>query len=204
MLAGPALETWLARYPELESNHPSKTVGIIMAGNVPFVGFHDLMCVLLSGHRAKVKVASDDAGLTPALLTLLAHFAPELADQVELSTGKLGDVDAIIATGSDNTARYFEHYFGHLPRIVRKSRTSVAVLDGTETEVELAALGEMCSAISAWVAATLARSSFPADRQALRCSSMEAYHQPQQVREQLRLQQSYGCLTRIDPGERFR
>ncbi|MBX2982908.1 MAG: acyl-CoA reductase [Flavobacteriales bacterium] len=142
MLAGPALETWLARYPELESNHPSKTVGIIMAGNVPFVGFHDLMCVLLSGHRAKVKVASDDAGLTPALLTLLAHFAPELADQVELSTGKLGDVDAIIATGSDNTARYFEHYFGHLPRIVRKSRTSVAVLDGTETEVELAALGE--------------------------------------------------------------
>ena len=142
MLAGSELDNWLGRYPRLEQSHPYKTIGIIMAGNVPFVGFHDLMCVLLSGHRAKVKIASDDAGLTPALIALLSHFAPDLDDQVELIPGKLGDVDAIIATGSNNTARYFEHYFGKLPRIVRKGRTSVAVLDGSETEAELAALGE--------------------------------------------------------------
>ena len=142
MLAEEAMKTWLGRYPGLEQPHPSKTIGIIMAGNVPFVGFHDLMCVLLSGNRAKVKTASDDAGLTPALIALLSHFAPDLADQVELTPGKLGDVDAIIATGSNNTARYFEHYFGKLPRIVRKGRTSVAVLDGTETEAELTVLGE--------------------------------------------------------------
>ncbi len=142
MLVGEEMENWLGRYPGLDQPRPSKIIGIIMAGNVPFVGFHDMMCVLLSGNRAKVKTASDDAGLTPALIALLSHFAPDLADQVELIPGKLGDVDAIIATGSNNTARYFEHYFGDLPRIVRKGRTSVAVLDGTETEGELAALGE--------------------------------------------------------------
>lgn len=142
MLAGPALEAWLDSYPALGEERASGTVGIIMAGNVPFVGFHDLLCVLLSGHRAKVRTASGDAGLTPALIDLLGHLAPELASQAELVTGKLGEVDAVIATGSNNTGRYFEHYFGHLPRIVRKGRTSVAVLDGSETEAELAALGE--------------------------------------------------------------
>ncbi|MBZ0207922.1 MAG: acyl-CoA reductase [Flavobacteriales bacterium] len=142
MLDQQALENWLANYPGLDSAHAPRTIGIIMAGNIPFVGFHDLLCVLLCGHRAKVKVASDDAGLTPALIRLLACFSPEMADQVEVADGRLGEVDAIIATGSDNTARYFEHYFGHLPRIIRKSRTSVAVLDGSESEAELAALGE--------------------------------------------------------------
>ena len=142
MLDQQALETWLADYPGLDAAHAPKTIGIIMAGNIPFVGFHDLLCVLLCGHRARVKIASDDAGLTPALIQLLSCFSPEMAAQVEVPTGKLGEVDAMIATGSDNTARYFEHYFGKLPRIVRKSRTSVAVLDGSETEAELAALGE--------------------------------------------------------------
>ncbi len=142
MLEVDAITDWLAGYPQLECAHEPHTVGIIMAGNIPFVGVHDLMCVLLSGNRATVKTASDDAGLTPALLELLARFAPDLAAQVILTSGKLGKVDAVIATGSDNTARYFEHYFGQLPRIVRKSRTSVAVLDGTETDAELTALGE--------------------------------------------------------------
>ncbi len=142
MLDPQALEKWLASYPALNGSHAPKTVGIIMAGNIPFVGFHDLLCVLLCGHRAKVKVASDDAGLTPALIQLLSCFSPEMVALVEVPNGKLGAVDAIIATGSDNTARYFEHYFGQLPRIVRKNRTSVAVLDGSESEAELAALGE--------------------------------------------------------------
>jgi hypothetical protein len=141
MLQESAITEWLAKYPQLGSTL-SRTVGIIMAGNIPFVGFHDLLCVLISGHRVIVKSASDDAGLTPALLGLLAYCSPDLAAQVRLTPGKLGKVDAVIATGSDNTARYFEHYFGQLPRIVRRSRTSVAVLDGTETDTELAALGE--------------------------------------------------------------
>lgn len=142
MLYRPSLETWLSSYPELGHPRTPCTVGIIMAGNVPFVGFHDLMCTLLCGHRALVKVSMDDAGLTPALVELLGRFAPDVATRVQFSTDRLVDIDAIIATGSNNTARYFDHYFGHLSHIIRRGRTSVAVLDGTETSLELEALAE--------------------------------------------------------------
>lgn len=137
-----SLEQWLSAYPALGKERSERTIGLIMAGNIPFVGLHDLVTVLLAGHRVRVKYASDDAGLTPALVALWSALAPDLAERITLVTGKLGEVDAVIATGSDNTARYFKHYFGHLPHIVRRNRTSVAVLDGSETEEELAALGE--------------------------------------------------------------
>ena len=139
MLDAGDLRQWVARYPAPASR---RTVGIIMAGNVPLVGFHDLLCVLLSGHRARVKCSSDDRFLIPAVVEILERFAPGIREEVVITDGKLGEVDAIIATGSNNTARYFEHYFGHLPRIVRKGRVSVAVLDGTESDDELTALGE--------------------------------------------------------------
>ncbi|MFT3885745.1 MAG: acyl-CoA reductase [Flavobacteriales bacterium] len=142
MLVPFALAQWTTAYPALVDARTPRTVGIIMAANIPLVGFHDLLCVLLSGHVARVKPGSDDAGLIPAVVELLHLLAPDLAACVVVTSGKLGGVDAVIATGSNNTARYFEHYFGHLPRIVRKGRTSVALLDGTETEAELAALGE--------------------------------------------------------------
>jgi hypothetical protein len=142
VLTEEGLKAWVANYPDLARSRRKRTVGIIMAGNIPFVGLHDLLCVLISGHGACVKCASEDAGLTPAVLQVLGHIAPEQAGRIEVVTGKLGEVDALIATGSDNTARYFEHYFGHLPRIVRRNRTSVAVLDGSETEAELALFGE--------------------------------------------------------------
>ncbi len=119
-----------------------RTIGIITAGNIPLVGFHDLLCVLISGNRARVKCSSDDARLTPAVVKLLGHIAPDLAAQVVFAEGKLGEVDALIATGSNNTTRYFDHYFKEVPRIVRKGRTSIAILDGSETEEELTALGE--------------------------------------------------------------
>ena len=139
MLDAADLRQWVVRYP---ASPARRTVGIIMAGNVPLVGFHDLLCVLLSDHRARVKCSTDDRFLIPAVIEVLERFAPGIHDQVVITDGKLGDVDAIIATGSNNTARYFEHYFGHLPRIVRKGRVSVALLDGTESDEELAALGE--------------------------------------------------------------
>ena len=149
MLRPDALNAWLSSYPGLfgsptTNNHqpPTNLVGLITAGNIPLVGFHDLMCVLLSGHCVRMKVSSDDAGLTTGVLELMRLIAPDLAARVRIADQKLGEVDAVIATGSNNTARYFEHYFGHLPRIIRKNRTSVAVLDGTETEAELEALGE--------------------------------------------------------------
>ncbi|MBX2972146.1 MAG: acyl-CoA reductase [Flavobacteriales bacterium] len=138
-----ALDRWLAAYPALEPPRPvERTIGLVLAGNIPLVGLHDVLCVWLSGHAAKVKCSSQDQALVPALVGVLDKFLPGTAERIALLNDKLGAVDAVIATGSNNTARYFEHYFGHLPRIVRKSRVSVAVLDGTETPEELAALGE--------------------------------------------------------------
>jgi hypothetical protein len=143
MLESAPLRSWVNSYDlSGRSGADSRTIGLITAGNVPLVGFHDLLCVLLSGHHAKLKVSSDDAGLTPAVITLIGLIALDLAARITVAERKLGEVDGVIATGSNNTARYFEHYFGHLPRIIRKNRTSVALLDGTETEDELTALGE--------------------------------------------------------------
>ncbi|MEZ4788635.1 MAG: acyl-CoA reductase [Flavobacteriales bacterium] len=141
-LQADALQRWVNAYPELNEQREPRTVGLILAGNIPVVGLHDLLCVWLSGHQARVKCSSQDPALLPALFDVLERFSPGASERIVFQTGKLGAVDAVIATGSDNTARYFEHYFGQLPRIVRKSRMSVAVLDGTETPEELAALGE--------------------------------------------------------------
>lgn len=137
------LQNWLGDYPRLhQPRKTARTIGLVLAGNIPLVGLHDVLCVWLSGHKARVKCSSQDPALVPALFTVLDKFLPGSLDRIQFLTGTMGEVDAVIATGSNNTARYFEHYFGHLPRIVRKSRVSVAVLDGTETPEELAALGE--------------------------------------------------------------
>lgn len=119
-----------------------RTVAIICAGNVPMVGFHDIMCTVLAGHRALIRLSSDDDVLLPFFLRLLVHYEPGLEPQIAFAAGKLTAFDAVIATGSDNTASHFHYYFGKYPHIIRKNRTSVAVLDGTETEAELHRLGE--------------------------------------------------------------
>lgn len=123
------------------SNEP-KRVAIIMAGNIPLVGFHDFLCVLISGNVALCKLSSNDSMLLPALSKILVNFLPELASRIEFSTGKLTNIEAVIATGSDNSLKFFNQYFGHLPHIFRKNRTSVAVIDGSESDEELNALGK--------------------------------------------------------------
>lgn len=140
-----AIGQWCARYPALsdaEGRRGSRVVGLILAGNVPLVGLHDVLSVWLSGHRGRIKCSSQEPELVPLLVRALDHLHPGTAAQLSFAPERLGAVDALIATGSDNTARYFEHYFGHVPRIVRRNRVSVAVLDGSESEAELAALGE--------------------------------------------------------------
>lgn len=132
------LEKWVSEYAWSES---PQRVGIIMAGNIPLVGFHDWLCVLVSGHVAVCKMSSEDNSLLPALVQTLIKFQPELSERIELANGPIGKVDAVIATGSGNSLQYFESYFGHYPHIFRKNRTSVAVLDGMESKEELAALG---------------------------------------------------------------
>ncbi|MES2587406.1 MAG: acyl-CoA reductase [Bacteroidota bacterium] len=119
-----------------------KRIGIIMAGNIPLVGFHDFLSVLLSGHKVVIKLSSDDKTLLPTIIKLLLNFNPGLKESITISEYKLAEIDAIIATGSNNSMNYFEQYFGKYPHIFRKNRTSVAVINGNESKEELALLGE--------------------------------------------------------------
>jgi hypothetical protein len=133
-----ALEKWAAQYPQPLQQ---KTVGIVMAGNIPLVGFHDLLCGFISGHKLLLKLSSKDEVLMKHLIAKLEEWEPLVSQQVQVAD-RLNNCDAYIATGSNNTARYFEQYFGKYPHIIRKNRTSVAILDGTETEDELSLLAD--------------------------------------------------------------
>jgi hypothetical protein len=120
-----------------------KKVAIIMAGNIPLVGLHDLICVLLSGHKAIVKMSDDDAVLTKLVINELIGINPEFKESIMISEERLPkDFDAVIATGSNNTNRYFEYYFRNKPHLLRKNRNSVAVLTGNETPEDLQKLGD--------------------------------------------------------------
>lgn len=119
-----------------------KTVAVIMAGNIPAVGFHDLLCVLLSGHHILIKVSSDDPTLIPFLAGMLIYFNQDFAPSINFSEGKLIDFNAVIATGSNNTAKHFEYYFSKFPSIIRKNRSSIAILNGLETKQNLIELGK--------------------------------------------------------------
>lgn len=136
-LTNEKLQHWLSDYPDMQSE---KTVGLILAGNIPLVGFHDILCVLISGFKAKIKVSSDDAGLTTCVLALLADIEPEVRARFEI-VDKLKDFDLVIATGSDNTSRYFDYYFGSKPHIIRRNRNSIGVITGHETPEQLRDLG---------------------------------------------------------------
>jgi len=136
-----ALGAWLSAYAMDRPGKP-KTVGIIMAGNVPLVGFHDFLAVLLSGHRVLAKLSSQDRHLMPFLAQRLVQAEPALGGRIAFVEGKMQGFDAVIATGSNNTGRYFEYYFGQGPHIIRKNRNSVAILDGSEDQGELGALGD--------------------------------------------------------------
>ena len=135
------VKQWLSQY-QLPQTTSSKKILIIMAGNLPLVGLHDLLCVLVTGHKAIVKLSSNDCVLLPYLITQMKTFAPEWTEAVTFTDDKVTEYDAVIATGSNNTARYFEYYFGKKPHIIRKNRHSVAVLTGKETPEELFALGK--------------------------------------------------------------
>jgi len=134
------LTTWVENY-NMNPKSPKK-VAIIMAGNIPMVGFHDMISVFLSGHKAICKLSSADKILLPVLIETLALFNPEIKNWIEFSDAQLPQFDAVIATGSNNSAVYFQSYFGKYPHIIRKNRTSVAVITGKETQEELSEIGK--------------------------------------------------------------
>jgi hypothetical protein len=135
------LAAWSAQYGLAEENTAPRTVGLVMAGNIPLVGFQDFLSVFVSGHRQKIKMSSKDNVLLKHLTEWLHANFPETKEWVELSE-MLKNCDAYIATGSDNSARYFEQYFAKYPHIIRRNRTSIAILDGTESKEELDRLAD--------------------------------------------------------------
>jgi hypothetical protein len=134
------VEEWLKPYKDKLETERGIRVGVINAGNIPFVGFHDFMSVLISGNNYVGKNASDDSILLPYVAEMLCDMEPRFKERIQF-TDKLTTPDAVIATGSNNTARYFEYYFSKYPNIIRKNRNAVAVLTGKETKAELNALG---------------------------------------------------------------
>ena len=118
-----------------------KTVGIVMAGNIPLVGFHDLLCVFLSGHKQRIKLSTKDNILIPHLIEIIKDEFQEVNEYIQFSD-MLKGCDAFIATGTNNSARYFEYYFGKHPHIIRKNRTSIAIIDGSESAEELDLLAD--------------------------------------------------------------
>jgi len=134
------LTGWLSQY-SFTVDKPKK-VAIIMAGNIPMVGFHDMISVFLSGHNVVCKLSSDDKVLLPAIIKVLSLFNPEIKDIIEFTENRLPKFDAVIATGSDNSAMYFETYFGKYPHIIRKNRTSIGIINGTETKEQLSVIGK--------------------------------------------------------------
>jgi len=136
------LDHWLSVYDFSNFEKKQKTVGLILAGNIPLVGFHDFLTVLISGHKVLVKTSSNDQMLLPFLVKYLISINEDFKNRITFVEGKLENFDAVIATGSNNTARYFEYYFKDKPAIIRKNRNSIAVLDGSESKEQMIALGE--------------------------------------------------------------
>lgn len=140
-LTNKKLLSWTKKYPELETPSKGLKVAVIMAGNIPLVGFHDFLCVLISGNHFVGKLSSDDEILLPAVADLLCEIEPGFKPSIEFTSETLKKFDAVIATGSNNSARYFEYYFSKYPNIIRKNRNGVAVLHGDENEETLLKIG---------------------------------------------------------------
>lgn len=137
------LRSWVSKYPETYFNPKStKTIGVIMAGNIPFVGFHDMLCVLITGNRFLGKFSSKDGDLMKCISKMICEINPEFNAYINITEENIHGFDAIIATGSNNSSKYFEYYFKSYPSIIRKHRNSIAILTGNETNEDLQRLGD--------------------------------------------------------------
>lgn len=133
------LKKWLKPYASKLNKNTPKTIGVVLAGNLPIVGFHDFLSVLISGNNFLGKLSSSDKILLPAIAKVLHKIESKFKQKISFTEGKLENFDAIVATGSNNSARYFEYYFDKYPHIIRKNRNGIAVLTGNEQNLELLA-----------------------------------------------------------------
>lgn len=134
------IENWLTKYKISKLPKP-KNIGLVLAGNIPLVGFHDILCCLILGHSITVKLSKKDVHLYLLIQTLLCNIDNCFENKITFTDNNINNTDAIIATGGDNTSRYFEYYFANRPNIIRKNRHSLAILTDTETPEELEQLG---------------------------------------------------------------
>lgn len=141
MLAPEALDAYFTRYQGIATSEPRRTVAVISAGNIPLAAFHDFFCILVSGNDYQGKLSSQDKHLLPVLAQELVRIEPHFAERISF-VERVADFDAVIATGSNNSARYFDYYFSKYPHILRKNRNSVAVINNTESDDELRALAD--------------------------------------------------------------
>ncbi|HZL77104.1 MAG TPA: acyl-CoA reductase [Bacteroidales bacterium] len=132
---------WTGIYPSLADDIKPVNVGVIMAGNIPLVGFHDFLSVLITGNNLIAKTSSKDSELIVFVSEILCDINSGFREKIKIAEGTLSGFDMVIATGSDNSSRYFEYYFGKYPCIIRKNRKSLAIIDGNETDEDLTALG---------------------------------------------------------------
>jgi hypothetical protein len=135
------LTCWTKAYPALREENKPMRVGVIMAGNIPLVGFHDFLSVLITGNTLLAKTSSKDYELLNYVSDMLCKLNPGFKERIEFTESTLINFDAVIATGSDNSSRYFNYYFGKYPHIIRRNRNSIAILEGDETSDEIEALG---------------------------------------------------------------
>jgi len=131
------IKKWVSSYPELKDKQNNRIIAVILAGNIPCVGFHDFLCVLITGNNFLGKLSEKDQFLLPALSEILIDIEPGFSGKINFTSELIKNFDAVIATGSNNSARYFDYYFGKYPNIIRKSRNSLAVLTGDESDEEL-------------------------------------------------------------------
>ncbi len=141
MLEEEKMREWLKDYSIPEPGTPLK-IAVVMAGNLPAVGFHDFMCVLITGNQFLGKLSGQDKDLPIKIASLLCEIEPGFSSMIEFTHNKISGFDAVIATGSNNTSRYFEYYFGRYPHIIRRNRNSIAILSGHESPSELEALSD--------------------------------------------------------------
>jgi hypothetical protein len=134
------IDRWLSNYNALDKESSETVLALIPAGNIPFVGLHDILCAIATGIKLKIKLSSKDKLLNEWLIIELKNEFPLIREHIQVCDNLVDDFDAIIATGSDNTNRYFEYYFGKYPNILRKNRNSLAILSGNETSSELETL----------------------------------------------------------------
>ncbi len=143
ILTGEKIQKWLEPYyQKLLQNQNSKSVAVVMAGNIPAVGFHDFLCVLMAGHRLTGRLSSQDSILIPCLAEMLNRINPLWKEYIRFTRDQIERHDALIATGNDNTFKYFDYYFRNVLNIIRKNRNSVAILTGTETSTELECIAD--------------------------------------------------------------